>query len=356
MLTFLSVAVAGPTFTPSLQVRPRLEARSSSGGLTTGVSQRTRLGLTMEQGDVSVHAALQDVRRWGEADDTLKDFSADGLDLVHGWLAVRRSDWSLTVGRQPIRWHEERLIGTVAWTQQSRPLDGARLERTGDGVQFDAFAAVLRVPTDPVAGAWMGAARLGSEAVQGVVIVDLDDELQRQRATFGVYAQTPGLVSVRGEVYGQSGQVAERRIWAGLASLRVRVAPDWTWRPSISASADLLSGSGGPWTPFDTLLATNHKFYGQADIVWFQVGGPDGAGLLDTQLSVSTQPVEDVRVGLDAHVFSAPSDGYGRIGEEIDVYGRVPIVKKVWLAGGGALFQGRDRFDAWTWLQAEVKL
>ena len=306
------------------QARPRFEVRND----TFWVSQRTALSGQLTQGELTVTAEVRDVRTWGEEENTLKDFSADGLDIHVGHLSWR----GLTVGRQEFNVHEHRLIGNVGWTQQGRSFDGARYLRPGV-LHVETAGAVLAVDSS----AWLAYARAGygeTNQVDVLYVVDNGD-----RHTLGIYALGgTGPLSGRLEAYGQLTDDT-----TGMVGARGTYAHE---RFSVTLWGDALAPG------FNTLFATNHKFYGLADIAVFQIGGPDD-GLINGALKLEA-PVGPAKVGLDGHVFLTPAGDY--LGSEGDLTVGVPLAPGLKLGAGAAVFAHESGdIEGWGFLQLDAK-
>ena len=96
-------------------------------------------------------------------------------------------------------------------------------------------------------------------------------------------------------------------------------------KATITVWYDYLSGDDDPTDNtvkvFNTLFATNHKFYGFADLFLNIPLHTGGLGLQDLALKGAFRPREDVNVGIDFHEFLFAKQGTmtsRRIGEEID--------------------------------------
>ncbi len=385
MLTALPLLLAAPALAEDAapvevhaQVRPRLEFSTgkdgAAGAETLFVSQRTRLGVGATFPKVALRVTFQDVRVWGSEANTLLDFTGDTIDLHEGWALWTPSDHlGIKVGRQEIAVEEQRLLGAVDWTQQGRAFDAAVVRANGGIFSVDAGAAVLADTDAPVAvtNAWMGFVRAGvapskAATVDVLAIVDADEVLDRTRVTGGVYAQAgAGAFSGRVEAYGQVGSVGATTIQAGMVGVRGTWAPPGGVEPSVTAWYDVLSGDGdatdGTLTAFDTLYATNHKFYGLMDIVAFTVGGAvDGQGLHDGALKLGIKPVAGLGVNLDGHVFAAaaPAGEDALIGEEADLWLNGKLGPHLSVAGGASAFlwAADKEPDAWVWMQGTVEL
>lgn len=369
--------------TPALgvhaQVRPRVEYNTgrdgADGAETFTVSQRTRFGVNAALPKLSLRATFQDVRMWGSEAHTLLDFTGDTMDLHEGWVAWKPVDaFALKVGRQEITAHEHRLLGNVDWAQQGRAFDAVTAQVNTGVFSSDFGVAALGDMDSGIAttNALMGFVRAGvapskTAQIDALVLIDDDEVLERTRFTGGLYAQaSAGTLSGRIEGYGQLGSLGEGEIQSGMVGVRGTWAAKDGVEPSVTVWYDLLSGdddaTDGKQTAFDTLYATNHKFYGLMDIAVFTVGGAlDGQGLHDGALKLGLKPVKGMALNLDGHVFAAaaPAGDDTLIGEEADLWASGKLLEKLTLSGGASVFLWADPDrspDGWAWLQLNAEL
>lgn len=360
------------------QVRPRLEFSTGKDGAagkeTLIVSQRARLGVTANFPRVGLRATIQDVRTWGSEAHTLTDFTGDTIDLHEGWAQWKPTDGlALKVGRQEIVAHEQRLLGAVDWAQQGRSFDALTLAGRAGIFSADAGVAVLgdkdtlTNPNDAVLGFLRAGVAPGKATVDALAIVERDEGADLTRATAGVYAQAgAGALSGRIEAYGQLGNAGAAELQAGMVGVRGTWAPDAGVHPSVTLWYDLLSGDDDPAdgkaTAFNTLYATNHKFYGLMDVMLFTTGGAvDGQGLHDGALKLGVEPAKGLAVNLDAHVFAAAAPaGDTLLGEEADLWAGGKLAGgKLHLSGGASVLVWGDAArtpDAWVWMQTSLEL
>lgn len=113
------------------EIRPRAEYRHGYKSLidTSQLSamfteQRTRFGLNYLAEKYKIKITLQDVRVWGSQSQLNK---IDGLTSIHeAWAEYFiNKKFSLQIGRQELSYDDERLLGSVNWTQQARSHDVA---------------------------------------------------------------------------------------------------------------------------------------------------------------------------------------------------------------------------------------
>lgn len=369
-----------PEFTPEVQVRPRMEAHTGRDGVkdegdSLWISQRSRIGGTMKLGPTSARVVVQDVRGWGTEADTLGDLSADAIDVRIAYLTYKPTKGvKAIIGRQEINLHEQRLIGAVDWTQQGRVFDGGMLKLKGDSVNMDVFGAMLYEGNqvdaderDSTLWGFRGGWASDNAVVDLVAIWDHFGELETDRQTVGVYAKGgSGALSGRAEAYYQMGSVGDDgSIAAWMAGVQGTFAPDHALKPQITLWYDHLSGDDDPTdgdiTFFNTLYATNHKFYGRADMAVFGQGGmADGRGLQDIALKAAFKPVKKLKVNLDIHHFMAsdPQGGDSAIAQEVDLWAGTKLADNLSLGAGAAMWlsavDGADN-DMWGFLMLDAK-
>lgn len=326
---------AGVPLTLGLQLRPRSELRDPAPTPDGGVfftSMRTRLGLAVEPRDgIRALVQVQDVRTWGEERSTLGDFAADGLDMHQAWVELADGPFSARVGRQEVAYGGERLIGSVGWTQQGRALDGARLRWSGDRARVDAFGFQIQEGTTSAHD--VDAAFLGGYGVVSVSPrhdLDLYALLRRggggatEEGTLGLrYVGREGPVSYRLEGAWQTGDRGGEDVSASLLGARVgaHVGPG----VRVTLWYDRLSGND-PAEPgvqvFETLFATNHKFYGYADLFLDIPAHTAGRGLQDLALKTSWTVAPGWEAMADLHHFRVTEAGGladAALGEELDL-------------------------------------
>ena len=116
---------------------------------------------------------------------------------------------------------------------------------------------------------------------------------------------------------------------------------------------DLLSGDDDPadgeTKVFDTLFATNHKFYGYADYFLNIPVHTATQGLQDAAIKTSYALRQDLKVGLDLHSFALAEKGAldsAHLGEEIDLTLNYRYSKQVVCLAGFSYVLADDAFEA----------
>lgn len=396
LLALLGTALAvEPTFVPELQFRPRHEVDTGRDGVAGSgnvpfVTHRARLGASWVGPGFQARVVFQDVRAWGEELDTRRDDDGDGIDLAIGTFAWRPSDaLAITIGRDEVRLHDERLVARANWRQPGRHFDGARatwssgawaaelagfLVIDGDAFAFDATDEVVPDRGDQTLSWARGDLETDAATVQAVVVLDDRRETQGNevlRATPGLFMKgASGITGGHVEAYGQLGTLAGGRetVRAVMLALRTYVAPQLSGRPSFGLGYDLLSGDraadDGFATSFDTLRGANHRCYGNIDIAYVQRGGRfDAQGLHDGYLRLEVQSVEGLTVRLDAHLFApaavqSPSAQWSAIEPDLRLQYQVDQAVTLW-SGASAWAEGANPWRApefWGWMMLDVAI
>ncbi len=334
------------TLTFDGQYRPRYvlhSGRSFTGGKLTDtdrVTHRARLGATLaREGGASFTLRIQDVRIWGEESDTLNDFSAGGLDVHEAFAVIPFTECgcvSLKLGRQEISFDTQRIIGAVGWSQRGRSFDALRLHLGKGKTNADLFGAILKEDDGDADGTLAGGATNSFMAgLHGTWQYDPAHNLSLlalsvnqadptvARHTVGVVATGKvGSFSYTGEGYYQLGKTGGQDVSAWLVAVRPSFTFDAPWKPSVTLWGEALSGDGTAEGTFDTLFATNHKFYGEMDFFLATVGHTGKLGLVDAGGRVAVKPHAKLGLHVDVHQLmsmEADTNNKKSFGTEIDV-------------------------------------
>ncbi len=376
-MVWMAVMLAGPVTAQELElggeIRPRAELRSPVYGPGRGedrtldlTSMRTRLSaaVALAKG-VRGFVQLQDVRVWGEEASTT-DGAGNALDLHQGWVELgssSESPWSVRVGRQEVAYGDERLLGALDWAQQGRAMDGIRLRLRSSSVVVDGLAMTL--------GEWEAGAgesalyglygTVGeSGSLQAYALYNTADEVMTeplrhegvtdQYTLGGRWAAGEGALEWRLEGAYQLGRRDAQDVSAYLVAAEAAADLGSGWR--VGVLYDRLSGDDEPTDAttrvFDTLFATNHKFYGSMDLFLNIPVQTSGRGLQDVGLESRYALTPDVSVALNGHLFSLSATSgaeSARLGEELDFTARWAYAPGVAVTAGASYFSAQD---AWT--------
>jgi hypothetical protein len=298
---------------------------------------RVRANLTaVLDRQVRVFIQVQDVRLFGEEENTLSDFSADNLDLHQGYIEVEapiEQTLRLRVGREELNLGGQRLVGAVGWTQQGRSFDGARLVAAGGNAAVNLFGYRLQQATAPthdqdavLLGAY-GVIGTASGAVEPYLLYNKTEGFpETDQGTFGIrFHGTQSSIRYRVEGSLQVGTRSGQDVTAFMLGARIGMGVA-NGLGSVTFWYDYLSGDDDPTDDgikvFDTLFATNHKFYGFADLFLNIPAHTNGLGLQDVAVKASVRPRDDFTASLDVHSFHTARQGTAttkHLGEEIDL-------------------------------------
>ena len=345
------------------------------------INQRARLGASLAEEDgMEFFFQIQDVRIWGEEENTLNTFSAAGLDAhqAYGYFPIT-DEFSLKLGRQEIVLDNSRLVGNVGWTQRARSFDAGRAIYKVDQVEVQALYAKVRettiypdghVPVDrngdvDFAGAQASlnfakkkggdGSRIAALYLANIKHHTLNDWTNQSRQTIGGIANGKySGFSYSGEGYYQFGKQSygdgafiDESISAFLAAGRAGYTANVALKPGLTVWGEYLSGSGEgkPTGVFDTLYATNHKFYGFMDMFLSVPGDTRNLGLFDAGGRLQFGPIEKFWGQVDFHHFrTAKMDPNGNqtLGNEIDVVLNYRFTKYLTLQGVWTVFLPQD--------------
>lgn len=345
------------------QLRPRWEGRDPAGsGMGSFTSMRTRAAIAAAlESDVRVFIEFQDVRLFGEETHPLFDDNADGMDLHEAFAELGDflgdGSW-LRVGRQETSLGGQRLIGAVDWAQQGQSFDGARLRADGDWGMLDLIAYRTN---ESAGGGGADSELVGVYAViptGGSATLDLFTlyrgtaaATETDEATSGLrWAGGSGVWSYRAEGAVQYGTRADDDVSAWMIGGRIG-AEIADGAGTVTLWYDLLSGdddsADGTVRVFETLFATNHKFYGFADLFLNIPAHTGGLGLQDLALKATYQAAPDVRLAADLHSFRLAKQGSvssSHLGEELDLTGTLTYSPQVSFVAGLSFVAQDDAF------------
>ncbi len=314
---------------------------------------RTRINMTANPAeDVKAFVQFQDSRFFGSETNTLTDGSADAMDVHQAFFQVDNvfdSKFSARIGRQEIIVGNERLMGAVGWSNIGRSFDGVRFMHELEKGSLQFFAAKLVGEMDvPDSQNLFGAAGAfpfsDGHDVEVMALYDnntseidggeADGEHVLSRYTVGAAAtgKTNGLdyeveVYFQGGNKEQSGGFERASISAYLVSGKVGFVVSKKRKVRLGALYTIVSGdddsSDDEFGAFNTLFATNHKFYGFMDY-FVSFGGANGPGLRDLAVSLGVNASDALRLKVDLHHFTADQTPAGVddvFGQEVDVTG-----------------------------------
>ncbi len=402
MLPVQSFAEDAVTLDLHGQYRPRYEAGSKaalgSSHWDHAVSQRARIKLGLVWGDWRVQLDPQHVLTWGTSRGAVPNLNS--LSGVSGTFDFHQAyvqnkfgnGGMLRIGRQAMAFDGQQILGGVDWTQQGRKFDAIRMSYAPKDADydFDVFGALI---AEAGAKTTVGVAKKPDDVMFGLHGSYKVSKLKLATLIVGEYSKkrqtgvqdylrfTPGLevngnfsgVIVGASAYGQFGSAKTESYKAYMVTGRLGYAHKKTIK--AVAGIDYLSGDGNKADTkkkaFDTLWATNHKFYGHMDYFLAPPAHTAQLGLNDLHLDLSTGLIPKVTTVLNIHYFlttQSSAGGNSDLGIEPDLKLVHAINSKVKLVGGYSFFLAGDAMkdigrataagdlSHWTWLQLDVNL
>ncbi|MBC8346809.1 MAG: alginate export family protein [Candidatus Marinimicrobia bacterium] len=316
------------------QVRQRYEMVNKDFSDTTGFNNknylRTRFSVSYQSEDVTTFVQLQDSRIFGTETSTLKDGTADALDVHQAYFKLNNlfgMSLNAKVGRFEAVYGPQRLIGSVGWHNIGRSFDGIVFNYTTNFANVDFFnykqveAGTFEESDDfNVRGAYANLNLMKGHKTQAFAIQD------NKRMTLGGYGKGAfGVVSYEMEFAIQNGNVSDD-IKAGGLMYGINAGYKISGM-TLSAGIDFISGDD-PETAdkneaFNTLYATNHKYYGFMDYFLNLPVHTGGLGLQDIHVKLNGFKFSGHVINVAYHMFNADksSDSFGN---ELDI----TLVKK----------------------------
>ena len=290
---------------------------------------RSRVGAKFVSSDgVTVFVLLQDSRVMGEETSTLADGSADRLDFREAFMKVNGLFWDsldLKLGRMHVNYGEQRLLGAVGWDNVGRSFDGGILTRRHGSYSVDAFAFAQ---VDSLQRGDRGDLNVLGFNTTFVHAENHTNQLyfiwQRatpsnrlDRYTVGYYVNGKvGNLEYKSNAAYQGGQLTAASVVQDVKAYMLTLdlwyrMNEVSGQPRFSIGVAYLSGDDNSedsdYKVFDTLYATNHKFYGFMDY-FLNIPRDTGLrGLVDTYARALVH-LGKVPTQLDVHVFRSAED------------------------------------------------
>jgi hypothetical protein len=287
---------------------------------------------------LSVFGEGRDSSSWN--DDRTPEPEEDSIDLHQAFLALgnpREFPLAAKVGRQELRYGDERLVGAFDWNNLGRVFDAAKLRFENDTLWADAFAGRVVLANDGefnvandydwFSGVYASSQKLVPKQETQLYFLARNTDPQSPTATAGspqaggptardIYTAGLRVKSLPGqfggwdygaELAGQFGDFYDSSRTRGLdhQAFAAHAAGGYSWKdawgtPRLGLEYNFASGDGDSADDdhgtFENLFPTNHKFYGFMDFVSWQ-------NIHNVRLTSAIQPVKNLTVSLDYHLF-----------------------------------------------------
>lgn len=414
LLIGLFILVAQQTsaqFTLDGEFRPRTEFRHGFGTIIGddadagfGVSTRIRLNTGYSVDAYSLYVSLQDVMVWGENRQLLPDDENNSFAVFEAWADINLgSGFSTKLGRQTLDYDDQRILGSVGWTQQARNHDAALLKYGKDKFQMDLGLAYSQDYDNPAGFQSVGTAynttgfftyktmqylyiKQGWKNLTGSLLI-LNNGFQNSKAdevtpdglsnlqTFGTHLDyKKGSFGASANVFLQTGE----RQGAANVNDAFLLGLDLSYKTSdnvsFRAGMEIISGNdtstANKTEAFFPLYGTNHKFNGFMD--YFYVGNhANSIGLFDVHISANFKLGEKSNLMVKALNFSGEQglpSGEKSLGTELDFVLKQKFNGYALLLGYSQLFASDGMYELkgttkdlaagsqnWAWAMLVIK-
>ncbi|MCF6269314.1 MAG: alginate export family protein [Melioribacteraceae bacterium] len=389
---FSGFAIAQDKVKVNAQIRPRFNLDDKDFNSATEANSytelRTRLGVAYSpSANLTGFIQIQDSRIYGTEPSTMAN--TQNLDIHQAYFKIENLfelPFYLKVGRMELSYGSQRILGAVGWSNVGRSFDASLLQFQNDAINIDFIAA--RTNESMLEGdsldtfvysAYGNLKVVDSHIIQPFIIAEYQAKQDFNRYTIGIYATNKNKGAGFKHELDASYQLGTQRTDVDISAFMVAYNLGYTFdsklKPMIGAGVDYLSGDDGAdatkYKTFNTLYATNHKFYGYMDYFVNIPKHTYGLGLMDIQVKGSIVPIQKLKVALAYHIFNANADytlidgsTSASFGSEIDLTLSYKYSGNVKFVGGfsfftpGDIFKERKGEDSsnWTYLMAVVNL
>lgn len=331
---------------------------------------RTRLGARFaNKSGIEAYIQLQDSRYYGQEAGTMNDLK--NVDIHQAYFKINDL-FGLPVnvkgGRMEVIYGTQRLVGAVGWHNVGRSFDGGIISLNLKNVEIDLFSFqetenfnpgdTLDLTFTGIHANWVASENITLQPYfyyQNTVPAE-----NLSRATLGALlnANLAGLaVEVEGAYqFGKITPVAtELDIAALMLTLNANYKFDTDYSPYVNAGFEMLSGdkdaADSEYGAFNTLYATNHKFYGFMDYFINIPASTLNLGLTDIHVKAGMSPHKKVGLNAALHIFNSiedftllNGDTSTSFGTEIDLTAKYLYKENINFTAGFSFFSAGDIF------------
>jgi len=381
-LSILALFSFSKTFgqtTLDAEFRPRTEYRmgfrkpladSLSAGLVT--LQRTRFNADYKGKILNARISLQDARIWGNSDNKV---NTSKLEIYEAWFEyLISSGLSLQMGRQTLKYDDQRLLAAPNWSNTSTAHDVMLLKYNSPFIQIhtgfaynnskDTLMNVNYAYSAKQNYKSMGYVWLSKELYTGLTLslIDINEGFEKKtnikiiypRITFGgnlVYANDSTDWGASVTAYKQQGKNPTKAYGKTFADLNAyflaaKISYKIIEKLSATAGVDYYSGSEADLDAskshsFNRLYGATHSFNGNME---YFVSLPT-QGLIDYYGGLSTKITPKFSVDVTGHIFNFDKDfiykkekAEKNLGSEADVVLNYSASKEIAIQAGYSMF------------------
>lgn len=309
-----------------------LNTDSSSAALFNG--QRVRLLFDYKKDNITFFSSIQDSRVWGD-EEQRKDNG--GLQVNQLWLELGLyKGFSIKMGRQELAYDDHRILGNLDWANLSISHDALLLKYIDKNKKIDwHLGAAFNQQSELLSGTaytlknykalgftWVKKQINKANSISALAVVNgmtsIVPTSKSMKATFTIgplyHLNRNGWKAVLGGYY--QGGKNENNLNVSSFMLNSFVEKQHK-KFSVGLGYDYLSGNSdktktSDYHCFNTLYATNHKFYGYMDYFLNIPGDTKQRGLRDFYLRIGYYPTKKISTIVDVHSMSFAH--YNRLG------------------------------------------
>ena len=320
---------------------------------------------------ISAFVQVQDSRIYGGEPGTLS--ATANLDLHQGYIRIDRLLWdglSFQDGRMELAYGNQRLIGSVGWHNVGRAFDGHVIGLDLRAVHIDLIRTTLRekgARDKEFGGVYLQAKGAPAWLLRPRAFhfyrlshadnEEIDGKMVRRLGTLGIFGKwgADGGLDVETEIAFQYGEINETTdIAAAMVTGAIGYSFGGARRPRLVLGLDVISGDDpttDDYEAFNTLFATNHKFYGYMDYFIDIPADTRNLGLTDLMLKGSIHLRRNTTLKVDLHAFGLaqedPTLEASELGSEVDLTLAHRSGSHISYTAGLSTFDPGDVFKAW---------
>lgn len=337
LLALLSFSEVFAQTTMDVEFRPRTEFRqgfrkpladSLSAGLVT--VQRTRFNVDYKGKILQARLSFQDARIWGNSDNKT---NASKIEMYEAWFDyLLASGLSVQVGRQPLKYDDQRLFAAPSWSNTGTSHDvmvlkysspfvhahaGFAYNNSKDTLMNVGYAFTPKQTYKSMTYVWLSRQVFSGTSLSLIAVYEGFEyksmyQTVHPRVTYGgnlVYANDSSALGATLTAYGQQGKDPNNVFGKGYADLNsfflaAKASYKWTKQLTAQGGLDYYSGSeatleAGKSNTFNRLYGATHNYNGNME--YFATLPKQG--LLDYYFGFSAKITPKFTVDVTGHQF-----------------------------------------------------
>jgi hypothetical protein len=334
--------------------------------------QRTRFNADYKSKILNARISLQDARIWGKSDNKVNDSKVEIYEAWFEYLVA--SGLSLQMGRQPLKYDNQRLLAAPNWSNTGTSHDVAVLKYKAQFIQVHTgfaynnskdtlldvnYAYTPKQNYKTMAYAWLSKELYAGTTLSAIGIYEgfekkTDYRIVFPRVTFGgnlVYANDSSALGASLTGYIQQGKDPNKTFEKGYAKLisyffAAKLSYKFTGKLSSYVGLDYYSGSASDIeasksNTFNRLYGATHTFNGSME---YYVTLPT-QGLRDYYFGLTGKLSPKFSSDLSGHIFTFDKDFvYNKVtteknlGTEMDLMLSYSVSKEVSVQGGYSMY------------------